>query len=258
MNERPPYRLPKGIRPLHYVLVFRPDFSRARFDGEAAIDLEVDGPATEVVLNALDLEIRDAHLSLGGANSVAATVAYRPEEEQAALVLDEPLGPGRCRLELAFSGKLNDLLKGFYRSKFRDDDGRERWVALTQFEPTDARRAFPCWDEPEWKATFGITVEADEGLTVLSNAREVSSGPAGAGKRRTRFADTMKMSTYLVAMVIGPFGLTDAKDVDGVPVRIGYVPSRAGLTGLAEQAAAHALHFLSGYFSIPYPADKLD
>ena len=117
-------------------------------------------------------------------------------------------------------------------------------MAATQFEATDARRAFPCWDEPDFKATFGVTIVADEGLTVLSNAREISSETVAGGKRRVRFADTIKMSTYLVAMVIGPFELTSPIDVDGVPLRIVSVPGRGALTGLAAAAAAH-MRFIS-------------
>ncbi len=93
---------------------------------------------------------------------------------------------------------------------------------------------------------------------MLSNAREISSEAVGGGKRRVRFADTIKMSTYLVAMVIGPFELTSPIDVDGVPLRIISVPGRGALTGLAGAAAAHSLSFLSNYFGMPYPADKLD
>ncbi|MGA3219632.1 MAG: M1 family aminopeptidase, partial [Acidimicrobiales bacterium] len=136
--------------------------------------------------------------------------------------------------------------------------GKETWLAATQFESTDARRAFPCWDEPDMKATFAVTIVAEDGLTVLSNSREVSSEVLEAGRRRTRFARTMPMSTYIVAVVIGPFELTEAQDVNGVPLRIGSVPGRSALRGLAEDAAAHALSFLSNYFSMPYPADKLD
>jgi puromycin-sensitive aminopeptidase len=262
VTERPSYRLPRNALPKHYALVFEPDFDRAGFDGEATIDLDVLEVTSELVLNAADLEISEASLvrneGAGSPEEVSAEVSLHPEEEQVTVRATAPLGPGPWQLRLHFSGKLNDLLRGFYRSRFRDEHGRETWVAVTQFEATDARRAFPCWDEPDLKATFGITVVADGALTVLSNAGEAASEDLGNGKRRTRFADTMKMSTYLVAVLIGPFELTAPRDVDGVPLRIGHVPGRAALTGLAEDAAAHALRFLRDYFSMPYPADKLD
>ncbi len=258
MNELPPYRLPRTVVPRHYDLVFEPDFSKACFDGEAAVEVQVLEPTAEVVLNAADLEVHQARLVGAGARSVEVTVDYRPEEEQLVLGAPETLAPGPWRLELRFSGRLNDRLRGFYRSKFKGADGQETWLAATQFESTDARRAFPCWDEPDLKATFGVTVVAEDGLTVLGNAREISSEVIEGGKRRTRFAPTLPMSTYIVAVVIGPFELGETNYVDGIPLRIGSVPGRSALRGVAEEAAAHALSFLSSYFSMPYPADKLD
>lgn len=258
MTDRPPYRLPRNVLPEHYALVLSPDLGRASFDGEAAIELQVTETTAEIVLNATELEISEVRLAQDGGKSLSANVSYLPEEEQASIRPSEPIEAGNWTLHLRFSGKLNDLLRGFYRSKFKGEGTDESWIAATQFEATDARRAFPCWDEPDFKATFGITIVANEGLTVLSNAREISSEAVAGGKRRVRFADTIKMSTYLVAMVIGPFELTSPIDVDGVPLRIISVPGRGALTGLAEAAAAHSLSFLGNYFGMPYPADKLD
>jgi puromycin-sensitive aminopeptidase len=258
VDERPAYRLPRNVLPEHYTLVFQPDLANATFDGEAAIDVRVREPATEVIINTAELEISDAHFAQDGQAQRPATVEYDPDEEQVTLRFRGALETGLWKLHLRFSGKLNDLLRGFYRSKFKRENGEEEWLAVTQFEATDARRAFPCWDEPDFKASFGITVIADENLTVLSNAREVSSELLDNGKRRVRFADTMKMSTYLVALVIGPFELTDPREVEGVPLRIGSVPGRAALRALAGDAATHSLSFLRDYFSIPYPSDKLD
>ena len=258
MEERPSYRLPRNVLPEHYALVLMPDLDHAAFDGEIIVDIRVVEPANEVVLNAAELDIVDAHFAQEGQDDVPATVSYRPDEEQAVLVPARPLEPGAYSLFMRFSGQLNDLLRGFYRSKFKRDNGEEAWLAATQFEATDARRAFPCWDEPDLKASFGVTIVADEALTVLSNAREISSEPLGNGKRRVLFADTIKMSTYLVAFVIGPFELTPPRDVDGVPLRIACVVGRGALTGLAGDAAVHALRFLREYFAVPYPGDKLD
>jgi len=258
VDELPPYRLPRNVVPNHYSLTLIPDLALAAFDGEATIEVEVGELADEVVLNAAELEISEARFGREGEPVRVASVLPRPEEEQVALRPAQPLEPGPWTLDLRFSGKLNDLLRGLYRSKFRRDNGQETWLAATQFEATDARRAFPCWDEPDFKASFSITVIADEGLTVLSNASAVSSEQVGNGKVRVRFADTITMSTYLVAVVIGPFELTGPREVEGVPLRIAHVPGRGALTGLAEDAAAHALRFLRDYFSMPYPGDKLD
>lgn len=176
VNELPPYRLPRNVVPRHYDLVFKPNFTSASFDGEAAVEVEVLEATAEVVLNSADLEVSEAHLTGAGDRRVEVTVNYRPEEEQLVLRATEALAPGRWRLDLRFAGLLNDRLRGFYRSKYKGKDGRETWLAATQFESTDARRAFPCWDEPDFKATFGVTVVADDGLTVLGNAREIVRG----------------------------------------------------------------------------------
>jgi puromycin-sensitive aminopeptidase len=258
VSERLPYRLPKHARPAHYDLVFRPDLGNASFEGEAKIELEVAERTDELLLNAAELDITEAHLTAEEGAARGLKPSYRPEEEQVAFDLAPALQPGRYRLELSYSGRLNDLLRGFYRSKFRDESGTERWIAATQFESTDARRAFPCWDEPEFKATFSVTVEADDGLVVLSNAKETSSEPLGNGRRRVRFARTEKLPTYLVALAIGPFVLTGARVVDGVPVRVACVPGRAELTAYALSVAEHSLSFLSNYLSVPYAFGKLD
>ena len=257
MSEQPPYRLPRNVVPRHYALVLEPDLAQARFDGEAVIDVDFTEEVTEIVLNAAELEIVSAEVSSGG-ERVTAKVSMVDEEEQVVLRPEEPVASGPGQVHLKFSGQLNDKLRGFYRSKYKAQDGSDQWLAVTQFESTDARRAFPCWDEPDFKATFAMTVVADEDLTVLSNGRLTSSEPAGNGKSRSCFADTIKMSTYLVAVAVGPFQVTDPVDVAGVPLRVGFVPGRAALTGLAQEAAVYALEFLREYFSIPYPAEKLD
>lgn len=263
MSERPPYRLPRTVLPRHYALVFEPDLERACFDGEATIDLDVAEQVTEVVLNATELEIKSARVLLAGSSSgpareVGARARMVEDEQQAVLALSEPVAAGPAQLHIKFSGILNDKLHGFYRSKYKGADGQEHWLAVTQFESTDARRAFPCWDEPDFKASFGVTIVAAPGLTVLSNGALVKAQADGDGRTRHVFADTIEMSTYLVAMAVGDFELTPEVDVDGVPVRVGYVPGRQDLTALAQKAAVHALSFLSDYFGIPYPASKLD
>jgi len=132
----------------------------------------------------------------------------------------------------------------------------------TQFEATHARRAFPCWDEPAFKATFGVTLVVPEGQLAISNAAEIAREPLDGGphngKVRFSFARTMVMSTYLVAFVVGPLETTDPVDVDGTPLRVAYVPGKRHLADFALEAGAHSLRFFTDYFGIPYPSDKLD
>ena len=161
-------------------------------------------------------------------------------------------------ITLRFRGVLNDQLAGFYRSTFTDDAGETRVIATTQFEATDARRAFPCFDEPDRKAVFGVTLDVPAGLGAWSNGRLVSESPLPGGGRRITFADTISMSTYLVAFVVGPLEQTPVVDADGVALSVVHPPGRAGLTAFALEAGAHALRFFTNWFGIPYPGDKLD
>jgi puromycin-sensitive aminopeptidase len=257
VDDTTPHRLPRTIIPEHYDLVLTPDLSAATFAGTVAITLEAAQATDEVVLNAADLDIGAVRLVTAG----GPTLVGRAElaDQQAVLHFDAavPAGSGHV-LHLDFTGVLNDKLHGFYRSSFVDDEGVERVIATTQFEPADARRAFPCWDEPDFKATFAVTLVVDDRLTAISNGGITSEEAAGDGLRRVRFATTMRMSTYLLAFIVGPFDLTDPTDVDGVPLRIATPPGRAALTPYAVEAGAHALHFLAGYFDLAYPHDKID
>ena len=259
MAEPEGYRLPRHARPRHYELELRPDLDAARFEGREVVTVDVTEPAPTLVLNAADLDVTAARLEAPGGPAREPEIRLVPDEQQLVLDFGTDLAPGEgYRLTLEFTGTLNDQLRGFYRSTFRDGDGRERVIATTQFEASDARRAFPCWDEPDFKATFGVTLVVDDGLTGLSNGALVATGRRDDGRLELRFADTMRMSTYLVAFVVGPYQLTDPVEVDGVPIRCAAVPGKLGLSRFAVEAAEHAVRFLSGYFGIDYPGDKLD
>ena len=256
--EAPSYRLPRTIIPERYELTLTPDLDDASFAGEARIQVRISDPVTEVVLNAIELEIHEVELNDESGNRLEGTVALDEAEQRAVITLEGTAGPGIWNLHLTFTGILNDKLHGFYRSTFKDDDGRERTIATTQFEATDARRAFPCWDEPDFKARFAVTLIIDEALTAISNGAPTSDQDLGNGKRQITFAETIPMSTYLVAFVVGPFELTGQHDVAGTPLRIASTPGKQHLTRFATEAGAAALTFLANYFEIPYPSDKLD
>ena len=251
------YRLPRTVLPRHYELTLAPDLGASTFEGTETVTVEVLEAVDEIVLNATELEVNHAVLR-SGELTVAAAVHLDAERERATLALDSTAQPGQWELEMRFSGVLNDKLAGFYRSTYTGADGVERVIATTQFESTDARRAFPCWDEPDFKAVFGVTLVVEDGLVAISNGAVAREVPAGPGKRAVTFAETMPMSTYLVAFVVGPLELTDPVDVDGTPLRVAYVPGKAHLTGFALEVGAHSLRFFTDYFGIPYPADKLD
>ncbi|MCY3637373.1 MAG: M1 family metallopeptidase [bacterium] len=249
-----PYRLPRGVVPRRYVLRLEPDLETFTFAGVVAIDVEVLEPLDEFVLNAAELEISGG--DLGGV--ALAGIDYDDEHERAVLRLGQPVSVGPARLNLSFTGTLNDQLRGFYRSTFTDDDGDERVIATTQFESTNARRAFPCWDEPDLKAVFEVTLVVPEDLMAVSSGAEIGSQPTGDGRRVVTFAPTMEMSTYLLAFIVGPLEATEPVDVNGTPLRIIHPVGKGHLTEFALDAGAFCLSFFEDYFAIDYPGDKLD
>ena len=245
-------RLPTNARPEHYALTFTPDLATATFAGTETIDVTLAAPAATVTLNAIELKIQSA-----SAGAQAATVSYDEAKEQATLTFPQPLAAGKASLQLAFTGILNDKLRGFYLSKTK-----ARNYAVTQFESTDARRAFPCFDEPAYKATFDIALTVDAADTVISNGPLVSDKPAaasasGAAKHTLAFATTPKMSSYLVAFLVGDFACKTGKS-EGVPIRVCATPDKVKLTPFALEAAEHFLTYYNRYFGIKYPMAKLD
>jgi aminopeptidase N len=250
-------RLPTTVRPERYDLRLAPDLATSTFRGEATVTLDVRTPTSELVCNAAELEMTEAWVDLDG-RRIDGEVGTDAEQEQVRVALPERLPAGAATLHLTFSGVLNDRLRGFYRSTFSADGGGDRTIAVTQFEPTDARRAFPCWDEPEFKAVFGVTLDVADDLLAVSNGPELSREDLGDGRVRIRFADTMPMSTYLVAFVVGPMETTGPVDVDGVPLRIVHRPGQGELAEFALEVGAFALRFFADYYGIAYPGDKVD
>ncbi len=240
-------RLPENVKPQHYALAIAPDIAKATFRGTERIDVTLASAAKTVTLNALDLQI--SSVTAGGQ---AGSVSFDAPKQQATLTFPNALPAGHAVLSLAFTGVLNDKLRGFYLSKTKT-----RNYAVTQFESTDARRAFPCFDEPALKATFDVSLTVDAGDMVISNTNVISDAPAETGKHHVVFATTPRMSTYLVAFLVGDFACSKG-GVDGVPIRVCSTPDKVKLTTFAVKAAEHFLHYYDGYFGIHYPMPKLD
>jgi aminopeptidase N len=245
-------RLPQAIVPESYDLTFEPNLASATFSGEEVIRVKVAKATTIVTLNAAELAFAETSLSAGGA-SQQATVTLDAPNEQATLTVDKELPPGTADIHIRFTGTLNDKLRGFYLSK-----SPRRNYAVTQFESTDARRAFPCFDEPAFKAVFRITLIVDKGDTAISNSKMVSDTPGpGENKHTVKFAPSPKMSSYLVAMLVGDFVCREG-GVDGIPVRVCSLPEKKEMTGFALEASENILKFYNQYYSIKYPYGKLD
>jgi puromycin-sensitive aminopeptidase len=251
-------RLPRTVTPSRYDLTLDTDLDAGTFSGSEDVTVRIHEPVEEIVLNALELQIDAGWLEDGAGRRVEIRKIDLDEiAERARLVLGETVHPGSWSLHLEFRGALNDKLRGYYRSTYTDEAGTHV-IGTTHFEATDARRAFPCWDEPDLKAVFGVTLVVQDGLAALSNGPEISREPADGGRVRVRFADTMVMSTYLVAFVVGRLELTGPVDVDGVPLRIAHVPGKGHLTAFALEIGAFSLRFFAEYYGIPYPDAKVD
>ena len=254
------HRLPRTVLPHRYELTLEPDLASSTFRGRCSTELEIVEPTNRIVCNAAELEVVEAWLEDDdGARIEVELITADEETERLTLELAAVPEGNRWHLHTRFNGTLNDKLRGFYRSTYTDVDGEEQVIATTQFEATDARRAFPCWDEPDLKASFAVTLVVDEDLLALSNAAEVAREPVGGGRVAVRFAETMRMSTYLVAFIVGPLEITEAvTTAGGVPLRVAHPKGKGHLTGYALEVGRFCLDFFADYYGIPYPADKLD
>jgi aminopeptidase N len=245
-------RLPYGVSPRHYGLTFTPDLQKAIFAGDETIDVEVNKVTNSIMLNAIELEFQEATVTQDS-KTQAAKWTFAPEKEQATLTVAEELQPGPASIHIKFTGILNDKLRGFYLARTK-----ERNYATTQFENTDARRAFPSFDEPAIKAKFDIALIIDKGDTAISNGKIISDTPGpGEGKHTLQFSTTPQMSTYLVAMAVGDFECNEGT-ADNVPIRVCGTPDKKPLGTAAVRYAAEILKFYNQYYGIPYPFGKLD
>ncbi|MGH7853563.1 MAG: M1 family metallopeptidase [Candidatus Binatia bacterium] len=251
--------MPTTVIPERYELSLAPDLANWTFIGEEKVSINVHEPVREIVLNAAELELQGVSLRLAGGEVLQGNSSLDAENEQATLSFSDAVPAGRHELQIRFAGILNDKLHGFYRSTYKDANGQEKRLASTQFESTDARRAFPCWDEPAFKAVYQVTLVVDEKLTAISNARVVREAALPeSGKKSVVFADTMKISTYLVAFIVGEFEATEPVLVDHAPLRVCAVPGKKHLAGFAVDIGKASLEHFSRYYDIPYRGDKLD
>jgi aminopeptidase N/puromycin-sensitive aminopeptidase len=245
-------RLSPSVRPAHYTLTLTPDLKTATFSGIESIDVTLAEPANAITLNAIEIAFQSVTITDGGKTQTA-TVTLDPAKQQATFTVPGQLAAGKATLEIRYTGILNNELRGFYLSK-----GDHRNYAVTQFESTDARRAIPSFDEPAFKATFDGSLVIDSGDTAISNGPIVSDTPGpGAGKHTLHFATTPKMSTYLLAFLVGDFQCTTGES-DGVAIRSCATPDKVALTPYSLGVAEWVLHYYDHYFGIPYPLKKLD
>ena len=245
-------RLPEVAAPDAYKLTFTPDLEKATFEGDETISIRVLKPSAEVTLNAVDIDFHEVTITSGG-NTQKARVTPDKAKEMVVLAVEKPLPAGAAIVHITYTGILNSEMRGLYLGK--DDQGRK--YAASQFEATDARRAFPSFDEPAYKATFDITAVADKGMVAISNQKVISDTPGPGDKHTVRFATTVKLSSYLAALVVGNFEYIEG-EADGIPIRVYSTPGKKEMGKFALESAEHVLSYYDKYFNIKYPYGKLD
>src|SRR5437588_7782896 len=248
----PAQRLPGNVVPEHYSLTFTPDLQKATFTGQETIDVKISQPGNSITLNSGEIEFQEANITQNG-GAQKAQVSLNAGKQEATLTVLNTLTAGPASIQIQFTGILNDKLRGFYLAKTR-----LRNYATTQFEATDARRAFPSFDEPALKATFDLTLIVNKGDTAISNGRIASDTPGpGDDKHTLKFSTTKKMSTYLVAFAVGDFQCSEGES-DGIPIRVCGTPDKKPLTAVALRYAQEILKYYDQYYGIKYPFEKLD
>jgi len=241
------------IRPIHYKIHLEPDLVKFQFAGKLELLLEVPEPASEVSLNILDLAIWKCTLVSEGQGE-ACGFSVDPRKEELSIFFPRPV-ISEVFLVIDYVGEINNRMAGFYRSRYVRD-GQERYAAVTQFEESDARRAFPCFDHPAMKATFEVEMIMDGGLTAISNTDIAEEKPVEDGRKLVRFERTPSMSTYLVFFGVGEFEFI--QDPGDVLIRVAAVPGKARQGKFSLEFLRKALTYCEEYYGIKYPLSKLD
>ncbi|KAJ1734465.1 hypothetical protein LPJ61_001064 [Coemansia biformis] len=261
--------LPTNVSPVHYELLLAPDLDALTYTGEVQIKVRVNEATSTIVLHANELEIAEAAItSIASAQLAtplqATAIAFEKSDETVHLEFARALAAEtEATLHIKFRGVLNDLMVGFYRSKYTDAKSETKYMATTQFEPTDARRAFPCWDEPTQKATFDVTLRVRDSLTALSNMDVARVETPAAGLKDVVFNTTPLMSTYLLAFVVGELEYIEAQtsgEHNGRPVtcRVYTTPGKSEKGRFALNVAVQVLEYFADVFGIAYALPKLD
>lgn len=257
---KPQVRLPKSITPIKYRLQIQPDMEAFTFIGNEAIEIAIDKTVKQITLHSKDLEITDGWWQQGKTRIDILKTSYNVKSETATFNFAKSLPKGKGKLHLHFRGLIQESLRGFYRSQY-EYKGKTMRIATTQFEATDARRAFPCFDEPSHKAVFEVSLLIPKHLSAISNTIETAA-PQGVehapGYKVVKFAPTPKMSTYLLAYVVGEFEFIKTRTKDGVIIRLFTTPGKKHQAKFSLEVAKRSLEFLNSYFQVPYPLPGLD
>ena len=244
-------RLPGGVSPEHYSLTVNVNFPTNSFEGDETIKVKLDQATSTITLNALEIEFHDVSITAGGQTQTA-KVSTDEKNETATFTVAKQISAGDATVNIKYTGHLNDKLRGFYLSTYK---GKKYLVS--QMESTDARVAFPSFDEPSYKATFDMTAIIDKGDIAISNGEVVSDTPGPGDKHTVKFSTSPKMSSYLVALTVGDWKCV-SDHTDGVKVSVCTVPGKENMAQFPLAASKAFLHYYNSYYGIKYPLPKLD
>jgi len=254
-----PGKLPKDVVPSHYALRIAPGTDR--FEAEADIDIDVKRPVHAIVLNASELSFKSVKLRASAGKETTLAPTFDPQQGMVALAPPQgPIAAGSYRLSIAYSGRIGRHTQGLYQIAYKQNEGErlvEKSMLATHMEPVNARRLFPGWDEPVFRATFEIVAVTDESLTVVSNMPQAGVKPLPGGKKEVTFAKSVPMSTYLVALFIGEMDVLE-DSVDGILLRIYTAKGKRERARYAMDSTKQIVRYFNAYFGEPYPLAKLD
>ena len=244
------FRLPTTIRPETYDVTLRVDPAAGTFEGSGKIAIAVGARTSSLTLHSIGHRFGPASVVVGGRRIAVTSIERNAKSESVTLHLAETIEPGRVRLELGWKGKIQSGLRGLYHADPK--------LAVTQLEAADARRVFPSFDEPEFKARWAVKVEAPEALTVLANGKRLGTQKLGDGFARTVFATTRPLSSYLLAIGVGDLVSSRMTRAGKTEIRTWTVPGKQHLARYAQRTGRESILALQRYFGRRYPFGKLD
>lgn len=251
--ESTPGKLPKTVVPIHYAIELKPDITGLTLPGVEIVDIEVRAPTARLTLNAVNTTF--ASVTVDG-DTARADVALDPRAETATFTFAQPLGVGPHKLRIEFAAQINKFDRGFFFVDYPTGNGVKR-LLTSKLEPSDARRIFPCWDEPAFKASFALTVTVPRNFLAVGNMPVVSEAPLEPDLKQVAFAPTPAMSTYLFVLTVGELERITA-EVDGVTVGVVATAGKAAKGQFALDSGVKLLSWFNDYFGVKYPLPKLD
>lgn len=258
MSSQTPTQLPRNVRPVHYAVVITPHAEKMNFDGQVTVDVQVLKPSTSITLNAEGMTFSSVTLESASGKGAAmmAKVAVDEKTQTATFSFDKPVAPGSYKLAMNYVGTIGTQANGLFAIDYPTASGQKR-ALFTQFENSDARRFIPSWDEPNYKATFDLTVTVPGNEMAVSNMPVASKADAGNGLQKVAFQTSPKMSTYLLFFGLGEFDRVTTTS-DGTEIGVVMQKGKGAQAAFTLDSAKAVLHDYNEYFGIKYPLPKLD